>query len=338
MTDMQDEGTSLHSESIVIDAVCPLLRMRDKVDWYYEGGVTVACPTVGLWETAGAAMREIGAWKKFIANDPRLRQVRSAADIEAAKKDGVLGLLYHFQNSDPIEEDLNLVAVYKELGVSIIQLCYNLKNRAGDGADERTDSGLSYFGVDLVKAMNEAKIIVDCAHTGIQTSFDAIDASTETVVISHGNPRKLYNSKRNLPDDLIKAIAQQGGLVGIVGFPFFLSASPRPTLDLFIDHIAYVADLVGIDHVALGIDYYNAMHPAMTEDEASRWYQVRVKAGTWRPDTYPPPPHYFPDGIETPRKMPNLTRRLLERGFKRDDVQKILGLNWMRIYRQVLGA
>lgn len=332
------EGERLHRDSIVIDAVCPLLRRKEKVDWYLEGQATVACPTVATWENAGAAFREIGGWKKFIAQDPRLRQVRGAADIEAAKRDGVLGILFHFQNSDPIEENLDLVAVYKELGVSAIQLCYNLKNRAGDGADERTDAGLSYFGVDLVRAMNEARIIVDCAHTGIRTSFDAIDASRETVVISHGNPRKLHDSQRNLPDDLIRAIAQQGGLVGIVGFPFFVSSSPRPTLDQFIDHIAYVADLVGIDHVALGIDYYDAMHPVMSDEEAARWYEARLKIGTWRANTYPPPPHHYPDGIATPRTLPNLTVRLLERGFKPDDIRKVLGLNWMRIYRQVLGA
>lgn len=331
------DAEQFHRDSIVIDAVCPLLRSKEKIDWYIEGEATVVCPTVAVWESTGAAMREIGAWKRFIREDQRLRQVRSAADIEAAKRDGKTGVLFHFQNSDPIEDNLDLVPVYKELGVSIIQLCYNLKNRAGDGADERTDAGLSYFGVDLVRAMNEAKVIVDCSHTGIRTSFDAIEASREVVVISHGNPRKIHPSNRNLPDELIKAIADQGGLVGIVGFPYFVSESPRPTLDQFIDHIAYVADLVGIDHVALGIDYYNAMHPAMTEEEATRWYQVRVKAGTWRPDTYPPPPHHFPDGIATPRTLPNLTRRLFERGFSSGDVGKVLGLNWMRIYRKVFG-
>lgn len=328
----------LHRDSIVIDAVCPLLRSKDKIEWYLEGQASVVCPTVALWETAAGAFREIAGWKKFIQDDKRLRQVRNASEIEAAKRDGVLGILFHFQNSDPIEEDLNLVAVYKELGVSIIQLCYNLKNRAGDGADERTDAGLSHFGVDLIHAMNEARIIVDCSHTGIRTSFDAIEVSRQTVIISHGNPRKLHDSKRNLPDDLIKAIAQQGGAVGIVGFPYFISSSQRPTLDQFIDHIVYVADLVGIDHVGLGIDYYNAMHPVMSDEQATRWYKERIKAGTWRSDTYPPPPHYFPDGIATPRTLPNLTRRMLERGFKPEDVRKVLGLNWMRVYRQVFGA
>ena len=331
------DAASLHRDSIVIDAVCPLLRNKERVDWYIEGQVTVACPSVAIWETAGGALKEIAAWKKFIAGDTRLRQVTTAAEIAAAKKDGVLGLLFHFQNSDPIEDNLDLVYAYRALGVGIVQLCYNLKNRAGDGADERTDAGLSYFGVDLVRTMNDARMIVDCAHTGVRTSFDAIEASRDVVVISHGNPRKLHNSKRNLPDDLIRAIAQKGGLVGIVGFPYFLSDNPRPTLDQFIDHIAYVADLAGIDHVGLGIDYYNAMHPEMTEAEAKRWYAVRVKKGTWRADTYPPPPHHYPDGIATPQSMPNLTRRMLERGFKPDDVRKVLGGNWMRIYRAFWG-
>ncbi len=334
---MTIDFAELHGRSVVIDAVCPLLVRKEFVDWYREGGVTVAAPTIASVEGLDATMRSIGGWKSFIAARPDLMQVASVADIERAKREKKLGLLFHFQGADPIEDDTNLVHVYKALGVGIIQLCYNVRNRVGDGADERTDSGLSYYGLKVIEALNAARIIVDCSHTGIRTSLDAIEASTRPVIISHGNARGIKNSKRNLPDDLLKAIAASGGVIGAVGFPGFVGDAARPTLDQFIDHIAYIADLVGIDHVGLGIDYYAAQWPVMDDAEAKRAYDGYLADGRWRPGTYPPPPHYYPAGIETPRTLSTLTGRLLERGFDAVSVQKVLGQNWMRVYRAVWG-
>jgi membrane dipeptidase len=329
---------ALHAAAIVVDAVCPLLQDRRYLDWYIAGGVTVAVPTVASTETTSQALRAIAGWKRAIAGDARLVQVAAADAIVAAKAAGKTGILLHFQGADPIEDDLDLVHAYKDLGVGVIQLCYNVKNRVGDGADERTDAGLSYFGVDLIKRLNAARVVVDCSHTGVRTSLDAIEASAAPVVISHGNPRALHDSRRNLPDDLIRAIAGSGGVIGAVGFPGFVGPETRPTLDRFIDHIAYMADLVGIDHVGLGIDYYLGQHPVTPEDAARRQYDAWIASGKWRPGTYPPPPHHYPDGIATPRELPNLTARLIARGFAADDVRKVLGGNWLRVWRAVWGA
>jgi membrane dipeptidase len=332
---MNDDARTLHDDSVIIDAVCPLLWAKDHVDWYREGGVTVAAPTVAISEGIEETIRSIAAWKKYIRSRPDLVQIYGIGDIERAKREKKLGLLMHFQGSGPIEDEPETAFIYKELGVGIIQLAYNTRNPIGDGADERTDSGLSYFGLKAIAAMNAARVIVDCAHTGVRTSFDAVEASTRPVVISHGNPRAVWDSKRNVPDDLIKAIAQSGGLVGAVGFPGFVSGAARPTLDQFIDHIAYIADLVGIDHVALGIDYYTGQWPVVNDEQARVSYEGFLASGKWREGTYPPPPHYYPAGIETPRTLPALTARLLERGFDADSVRKVLGQNWMRVYRAV---
>ncbi len=335
---MAQDAAALHRSAIVVDAVCPLLRDKSYVDWYAAGGVTVAAPTVASTEDAATALRAIAGWKAFIARNPgTVVQVASAAEMRAAKQAGTLGLLLHFQGTDPIEDDPELVHAYKALGIGVIQLCYNVRNRTGDGADERQDSGLSYFGVALIKAMNEARVIVDCAHTGVRTSLDAVEVSTRPVIVSHGNPRAIKNSQRNLPDELIKAIAGSGGVIGVVGFPAFVGDDVKPTLDRFIDHIAYLGDLVGIDHVGLGIDYYLGQDPVTPLAEAKRQYDSAIARGIWRPGTYPPPPHHYPDGIATPRELPNLTRRLLERGFASGDVRKVLGENWLRVYEAVWG-
>lgn len=334
MMDSQD----LHRNAVVVDAVCPLLQDHRYVDWYIDGGATVAVPTVATTEGAGETLRRIARWKRTIEGDARLVQVASAAAIEAAKAAGRTGILLHFQGADPVEDDLDLVFAFRDLGVGVIQLCYNVKNRVGDGADERTDAGLSFFGVDLIRRLNEARVVVDCSHTGVRTSLDTVEVSTAPVVISHGNPRALHESRRNLPDDLIRAVARSGGVIGAVGFPGFVSPEPRPTLDRFIDHIAYMADLVGIDHVGLDIDYYLGQSGVAPDDAARRQYDAWVASGKWRPGTYPPPPHHYPAGIETPRSLPNLTARLRERGFADADVLKILGGNWLRVWRAVWGG
>ena len=330
-------GQQLHDEAIVIDAVCPLLMNKKYIEWYKEGGATAVAPTVASGENAAEAIRSVGGWLRFVRSRDDLILVRQAGDIERAKQEGKLGIYLHFQGTDPLENDIDLVDAFKAAGVGIIQLTYNVKNRVGDGGSERTDSGLSYFGLEFVKRCNEVGVIVDCSHTGYRTTMDAIEASTKPVVFSHANSKGVTDSPRNIADDQIKAVAATGGLVGIVGFPAFVADSTTPTLDQFIDHIDYDVNLVGIDHVGLGVDYYLGQHLVADEEDAKAVYDDMITTGRWRPEAYPPPPHRFPQGIETPRTLPNLTARLLERGYKAEDVKKILGGNWMRVFREIWG-
>jgi membrane dipeptidase len=335
----ESDYQALHRDAIVIDAACPLLRRHQYVDWFIEGGLTAAAPTLGTMpNSARQGLAAIGEWVKYVRDNPALTLVHGAADIEAAKRQGRLGLILHFQGADPIEDDLDLVDGYGAAGLRILQLCYNVRNRFGDGADERTDSGLSYLGQKLIERLNAARIVVDCAHTGERTSMDAIEASSAPVVITHANAKGVHDSPRNISDELIQAIAAQGGVVGTVGFPAFLGTSTRPTLDDFIADIDYKVALVGIDHVGLGIDYYDGQHPVADAEDAEARYRERVESGRWRPSSYPPPPYYFPEGIGTPRELANLTKRLLERGYGEADVRKILGLNWLRVFGEIWGG
>jgi membrane dipeptidase len=165
--------------------------------------------------------------------------------------------------------------------------------------------------------------------------MDAVEASNAPVVITHANARAVQNNGRNVEDELIKAIADCGGIVGTVGFPPFLTWDGQPTLDHFIDDIVYKADLVGIDHTGIGIDYYEGQYPVEEDETAMARYRNRLETGQWRAEEYPPPPYKFPEGIETPRTLDRLTDRLVERQFSEDDIRKALGLNWMRVYREV---
>ena len=336
---MMIDAPTLHRDAIVIDAVCPLVKQPGAfVDWYVEGGCTAIAPTVAAWEDATFAIRNIGAWLDFIARRDDLRLIRFAADIEAAKAAGQLGIVLHFQGTDPIGDDLNLVTLYKALGVGVMQLAYNVRNRIGDGAQERSDSGLSRFGMDFVKRCNRDRVIVDCSHTGYRTTMEAIALSERPVIFSHANPRAVHPSPRNITDEQIKAVAETGGTVGVVGFPGFVSTSARPTLAQFIAHIDHIAGLVGIDHVSLGIDYFAGQHPVMDDAAARKRYESLVAAGLWEPDGYPPPPYYYPEGIETPRTLQNLTAGLAAHGYGEADIRKVLGGNLMRVYRAVWGG
>ena len=205
------------------------------------------------------------------------------------------------------------------------------KNRLGDGAGERTDAGLSVFGLKAVERCNQIGIVVDCAHTGSRKSFDAMEVSEKPVVSSHANPKGAFDTARNISDEQIRSVAATGGLTGIVGYPAFLSAAQQPTLDCFIEHLSYVADLVGIEHVALGINYFLGQVGVADDAIATREYEGRIAEGRWRRADYPPPPYYYPKGIEMPEKLPILTTRLLERGYSETKIRAVLGENWMRV-------
>lgn len=329
----------LHSDAIIIDATCPLASMTHLVDWWREGGATAIAPTIpGMSGNARSGFALIGGWLRYARERDDTIIVLTAEDIERAKREGKLGLILHCQGTALIEDELDLLDSYCAAGLRIVQLCYNTKNLVGDGAGERTDSGLSHFGLRMVERLNMLRMIVDCAHTGHRTSMDAVENSSAPVIISHANAKAVQNNDRNIDDELIKAVAANGGVVGTVGFPAFLTWDGQPTMDQFIDDIAYKAALVGIDHVGLGIDYYQGQHPVEDDEKAKARYDTFVAKGHWRPTEYPPPPYKYPVGMETPRTLSCLTDRLLQRNFNEAEVRKILGLNWMRVYREVWGT
>jgi membrane dipeptidase len=158
--------------------------------------------------------------------------------------------------------------------------------------------------------------------------MDAAEAATAPCIASHSNAAAVHPSRRNLADDLIKAIAASGGVIGINGFPAFVADTTTPTLDQYIDHMAYIAELVGPAHVGIGLDY-TGRNPPLAE------YEQLVADGHWSREGYPPPPWHYPSGLEDASGLPNLTQRLLQRGFSAEDVRGILGENWLRVFDAV---
>jgi membrane dipeptidase len=303
----------IHARSIVIDAVCPLVRDDPQyIEWYRAGGVTAIAPTVGSVENARVTLNRLAAWHRMLREREDLLLVRRAQDVEAAKQSGRMGIYFHFQGTDPIEDNLDLIDVYKALGV------------------------LSSFGIKLIERLNAARVIVDCSHTGLRTAMDAVECSSAPVILSHSNSAAVHVTARNVPNELIDAIARSGGVIGVAGFPAMVGSKPRPSLEDFARHVEAIVHRVGVDHVGLGIDYYIGQAGVASDEDAVRKYQAMVRAGVWG-SAYPPPPHHYPAGIETPKTLPHLTAHLLQCGYGETDVQKILGGNWLRIMRGVWG-
>ncbi|WP_233835735.1 dipeptidase [Paraburkholderia sp. ZP32-5] len=336
---MSPDVEKLHADAIVIDATCPLLSEEPKhLELYRQGGFTAVAPTVpAKSSTSAEAILKFAMWRKLCRELDDLMMVLRADDIVEAKRSGKLGLIMHFQGTEPLDRSVDILDAYHALGLRVVQLTYNKRCHVGDGCEEEVDGGLSRFGKAVVRRLNELNIIVDVAHTGVRTSFDAIEHSSAPVILSHANARGVHSVPRNAGDDLYKAIAASGGVIGVVGFPAFVAKTKRPTLDQFIDHIAYIAEHIGIDHVGLGIDYYAGQAPICPDDVALALYERQVAVGNWTGESYPPPPYYYPEGIETPATMQALTAALVRRGFHEAEIRKILGENWLRVYRAVWG-
>ena len=197
--------------------------------------------------------------------------------------------------------------------------------RALKRAGRNVDAGLSSFGKTLVGAMNKHRVAVDVAHAGVRTSLDAIARSAAPVIASHANARAVCDHPRNLPDEVIKAIAASGGVIGLCAFSSFVTAEPAPSLARLLDHAAYIADLVGAAHVGLGLDFADE-----TEEEYDFYgYDERY---------YPRPPWTWPSGIQGLHECGSIAPALQARGFSPGEVAGIRGANFLRVLTTIWGS
>lgn len=310
-----------------LDAAGPLIQPRDLAKYLPDlraGEVTTVLATVASIEDSRYALGVLAHWLS-IERESSLpfRIARSMADIEAAHDVGDLAVVLHFQGCDPIEADVDLLDAYYALGVRVMQPTYNARNRLGDGCLERANSGLSKLGRAAIARMNELRIVVDVAHVGRQTSLEVIEASSAPVIVSHGNACGVHDSRRNLTDEQITAVAASGGVIGVCAFPGFVSAAD-PDLGKLLDHVDYVASLVGAEHVGLGMDF-----SAETEEDYGYF--------GYEEDTYPRPPWIWPPGITGFADIRNIGDGLARRGYRPDQIDGIASGNFLRVFREVWG-
>jgi membrane dipeptidase len=303
-----------------------------------EAGITIVGPTLGDVEPESAfhsTIEELGKTIELISKYPsRMMLIRSVGDIAKAKQENKLGILANVQNSACIARDLKNLDLFYSLGLRQVQLTFNWRNWVGDGCTERTQAGLSYFGVDVVKRMNELGMIVDVGHTGYQSTLDAVEVSEKPIVYSHTNCKALCDHPRNKTDDQIKALARKGGVIGLSCFNWFVSDKPRSTLNDLLNHFDHVAALVGTDHIGIGSDFSIAGWLGREPDAEWESHRKIYSDREWKTIKGRFPPYI--DEVNNPRRYHTIAEGLQKRGWELEDIAKILGLNFVRVYQAVL--
>jgi membrane dipeptidase len=296
--------------------------------------VTVGNPALQGADAFGDVKAEVEAYDRHVAAHPsRLSKAVSAPDLDRAIETGTIGLVYYTQNASPIGDDTGRLQALHDLGVRIVQLTYNTRNLLGDGCLERTNAGLSRFGVDVVARMNELGMLVDLSHCGEATTLDGIAFSKAPASINHAGCKAVHDHPRNKSDQALRALAEKGGVVGIFQINPYLGPKERNNLGDYLAHVDHAVKVAGIDHVGIGSDREHRRIPDTPEekqkliDELSRLRPVTASSFRWP---------FFIGELNHPRRMETIAEGLSRRGYAAAAVDKILGGNFQRLFRETL--
>ena len=278
-----------------------------------ESGLRVALDQIARLYTETAASQRFAICKSY-------------HEIQKAREANRIALLITMEGVEPLGTDLDLLRVFYELGVRSIGLTHARSNAVGHGgafaATGSSPDGLTSFGRDLVRECEKLSVIIDLAHINPAGFNEILSITTKPPIVSHTNVRRYYDIERNISDAQIKMIGERRGVIGVNS----VLVSPREdesTMDRYIDHIEYIANLIGIDGVGIGFDFFEFIYREWPE---SRQKELAAKFTT---------PHFIPD-LRNHAHARNLTRKLIERGFSDEQIEKILRENWMRIFKEIL--
>lgn len=323
-------------------ATDPVEREEFKQAFDFAG---VTCIFQNAGEEGQSAMRLLKRLARFAYATDLMRDVVARAatpdDIVAAHEQG-RHCLYFTGNGVPlvedwigVEDELRYIRIFFQLGIRMMHLTYNRRNMIGDGCAERANAGLSDFGRAVIAEMNKQGVIVDCAHSGWQTSLEAAQASAKPMVASHSACAALQPHHRCKPDEVIRAICDTGGYIGICWVPAFVGGSG--TITAVLDHIDHVVRNFGADHVGIGTD---VAYVPQRQDEEWRKLSGRPERKRWCNFWWQDDPLYDPKWQKEEQRQslawtnwPLLTVGLVHRGYSDEDIQKILGGNMLRVAR-----
>jgi len=322
--------TKLHQDSIIFDGHCDTLleilagkrefdqrSKKGHIDLprLREGGVTAQVFAIYMEDQylpAGAVKQTLRLldvlYRELAAHPDQFTLATRAADIKAAKRAGKVAAVIGLEGAEALEGELGTLRMFYRLGVRLLTVAWSRRNQAADGVGEaRTGGGLTNFGLQMVEECNKLGILLDISHLAPAGVKDVLEASSQPIIASHSNAYALCAHPRNLNDEQLLAVAKKGGVVCVVFVPSFITADrKKASLDKLLDHIDHIVRVAGIDHVGLGSDF----------------------------DGFSPPP---PVGLEDVTRLPGITTGLVQRGYSEADVRKILGENFLRVFRQVAG-
>ena len=330
-----------HQSTLVIDGLDVSDLTEEYLGMLRVGGVS-------CWHKSMGGLRSFSDAYEFVAKHAdEVTIVHTVKEVRQAHQEGKLALLFGWQTANPVstgrggENDwwgdppqTNLRGYY-ELGLRICAIAYQVANIFGGGAIDG-HIGLTHAGRKLVEEIHRLGMVLDVGgHTGDQATLDAIHMSSGvTVICSHAGARALANSRRNLSDQVIEAIAQSGGVIGVPAINDFLvrgreiahlSESPLGTVDNMLDHAEYMRELVGADHIGLGPDFTWGRSP------------IRDRA-IFGPDSMDEGPRRFVKGFENVSELPNVVRAIEKREWSASEIEKFMGGNWLRVYQKIWGA
>ncbi len=320
---------SRFNNAILIDGLVIAKFSPEIFRQMHEARITAANCTCSVWHNFRQTMTNIARWKLWFAEFSEIiMQVQNTADIRLAKREGKVGIILGWQNTSGIEDDINNLILFRDLGVRIIQLTYNSQNLVGSGCWESRDGGLSDFGRDVIDEMNRLGILVDLSHVGSVTSADAIRHSKKPVAYTHCCPM-LKSHPRNKTDKELRAIADAGGFVGFASYTPFLPRGEDTTLDDCIEAMEYLIGIVGEERVGIGtdwvqgqdLDFFNYLSADKGKGRATSTPHLRV------------PP--MPIGLENISDFQNFIPAMERAGWNEGRIRRVLGENWLKFLGDV---
>jgi len=343
-------GSSFHNDLLIVDAHSGSGLTPEYIPVLRKGAVDTYSVPIGWMKNARNTLDDIAflfSMLEATAADTAL--VKSVAEIEAVVECGKIGVIMEFENTFPLDGDLHMVDIFYRLGLRMMQLTYNERNLVGDGCLERSDAGLSDFGIQVIERMNDLGIVISLSHTGKRTCMEAMEISQAPVVFSHSNPRALCRHPRNIDDEEIEMVARKGGVVGLCAEAMFLKDGPTKdnpsTIEDFVNHVDYVVRLVGAEHVGIGLDLIEFQGPFSKHGVMSdRDFPPERHNRIFKPEYWPPVEEWDETwafrtrGLDSVALLPDLTLELLRRGYSEADVAKIMGGNLLRVFRKVWDA
>ena len=343
-----DRSRDVHEASVVVNLLdgtilprhLPGFPISEYLKSLRAGGVTafVTCVAAHHEDDFAMAATRLMRWHKLVQSaSPGLKLILTPDDVFAAKSTGGIGVLFQFQDAKPIDDNLLHLEAFYRLGLRILQLTYPRRNLAGDGCGEPSDGGVSSFGRQLIGECNRLGLIIDLAHGGYRTIIDAAEVSEAPILVSHTGAHAICPHPRNIPDDVIRAVAAKGGVIGVHALAYLLrqggGSQGADILDV-VAHIDHLAGLVGIEHIAIGTDVGTNVLPAETPVRERAW----ARLGEEFPELFVPDFDFhkrYARGLESSSGFPDLTEALMTRGYSPADVSKILGGNFLRVFQRV---
>jgi len=298
-----------------------------------EGGVDAIHVTIAYHENFREAVLNFEKWNRWFEQYPELiMKGQWASDIDVARETGRTAVFFGFQNPSPIEDDIGLVEIVHTLGARFMQLTYNNQSLLATGCYEDEDMGVTRMGKQVIKEMNRVGLVVDMSHSGDRSTIEAADLSERPIAITHANPYSWAPALRNKKDDVIRAVAENGGMLGFSVYPHHLKDKGACTLESFCEMIARTAEKFGAEHLGIGTDLCQDQPDSIVEwMRVGRWTkEIDYGEGSASSPGFPVMPQWFRDN----RDFGNIENGLRATGLSEEEVSGIMGRNWYNFYAE----